>query len=679
MNGVLFDTREPGTTQPIKRAISSWWWGTALALSGLMCCILPPLEWRTGAFAQTATPRAQRPLRPRMVPISDDEDTKTREPWQVLTQPEEVNENPIVEILIEGNVTIPDASILRLIKTRKGRPATPKGVREDVKALFETRWFTGVTPIYTTTDKGTVLKFRVIEAPILDAVTYVGNKRIKTRVLEGVTGLRKGGPFGTTLNREAAKAIERYYKDKGYHFCKVTLQKGDVEDDRQAVFEIVEGPKTYVNGMRFEGNEFFTPGELKLHLKTSKRLVYFIPLGGNYNPSDLDDDVSGLREYYQKVGFLEAKITAKPEFAEDKAYVTMVYSIVEGTRFKVGKILIRGNDVIEEATLRKDFKLEENNYFNSDKLTRDVDGMTDKYGAMGRLFAEVNATPIFLPEQPGVVDIVYKINEDKVYRVRRVDVMVGGGNGNPSHTKDTVVLNQMLVVPGDLANKTLIKKSERRIASSSYFANAQSGTPPRIEIRKVNGVNSRPPMSGLARAQEGYTDEQSEPQSVPAKQPVFPIPIFNRNPPANTNLPENNEAADEDSGSNDSSTMSNLRQQQQKPATARRGASTLTARPVSRTAALRQEATESESAEQRGEETVVAPVQQKRRAASPAIKVTPDNPSKAGQARPKAGRVKYDASQSNLENLPVLNDIFNNGGEAEPIVATTATSDTEFA
>jgi outer membrane protein insertion porin family len=690
MNGVPFDTREPATTQPTKRALNSWWWGAALVLSGLLCCVLPPLDWQTMAFAQTGSPRTARPTRPKMVPITaDEENAKPREPWQVLTEPEEENDNPIIEILVEGNVTIPDASILRIVKTRKGRKATAKSVREDVKALFETRWFTGVTPIYKKSDEGTILVFRVIEAPILDAITYKGNKKIKTRVLEGVTGLRKGGPFGVTLNREAARAIERYYKDKSYHFCKVTLIKGDSENDREAIFEIAEGPKTYVSATRFEGNGFFSPGELRLHLKTHTRIVSFIPLGGTYNPTDLDDDVAGLREYYQKVGFLEAKITAKAEFAEDKSHVVMVYSIVEGTRFKVGQILVKGNDVISDETIRKDFVLKENEYFNSDKLTRDVDGMTNKYGILGRLFAEINATPIFLPEQPGVVDIVYKINEDKVYRVRHVDVVMAGGNGNPSHTKDTVVLNQMLVAPGDLANKALIKKSERRIASSSFFANAQSGNPPKIDIRKVLDAKGRPPQSGLARAQGGSKEEEDQPVQTTErrKEPLFPIPDLRRNLPATADSSATDDLAKQPISTRPrSSATSRTAPSSRRPAVDEDRPVSRVNRPIrTKSAPVR---TASETDEEAAEEPLIQEsVRIRRKVSAPVIDplidpgtdATDAPPTRPTRARPKAGRSTYEGSQSAIENQKFLEQLFNGSEPEEESVATNDRGNTSFA
>jgi protocatechuate 3,4-dioxygenase beta subunit len=73
------------------------------------------------------------------------------------------NNDTIVDIQVEGNVSIADSSILPLVKTRKGRPASSKAVREDVMALFNTRWFTGVKPVYRNTSEGAVLIFRVTE------------------------------------------------------------------------------------------------------------------------------------------------------------------------------------------------------------------------------------------------------------------------------------------------------------------------------------------------------------------------------------------------------------------------------------------------------------------------------------------------------------------------------------
>lgn len=512
MIGVHSDTREPADQPVLTRLLSQLWWGSVLLLVAML---IPTTTWQSVAYAQ--------PNKPLPKPGADPSEILNRadpEPWEVLTKDQNLSsDSPLVAIKVEGNISIPTASILKLIKCRRGRPADSRMVRDDMRALYDTRWFTEVTPIFRQTDEGTVLVFRVFERPSIENITYVGNKKIKTRYLEGVTGLRKGGAFSTSANRDAVKGIQRYYVEKGYHFATVSLEKGGAEEDREIVFKIDEGAKPVVISRTFKGNEFFSSSLLATKLKTTVRIVPY--LGGTFNPTDIDDDVAQLREYYNKLGFFDAKITAKHEFNEDKSKVTAHYEISEGVRYKVGRIEVIGNQVLSSETLRKDFTLNEAEYFDERKLSRDVDGMTKKYGELGRLYAEVNAQTDFRQE-PGYVDVRFRIDEGKVYYVRYIDPVINGGGGGSSHTNHTVIRNTMLVAPGDLANKTLIDKSKRRLQGSALFVNdVMSGNAPKINIRPVEEVFPRPGLDAQVLGQ-AYPEEDEEPAKEPEKKPVSP-------------------------------------------------------------------------------------------------------------------------------------------------------------
>lgn len=374
----------------------------------------------------------------------------------------------LVDVRIEGNTTIPTDHIAKYVKTRAGSAVSPKQIQDDVRSLFGTRWFFSVEPRYRRTERGLVLVFRVIERPMVRRVEYRGNKEIKTKYLAEQTGIKPNSPFDIAANRESARRLLKYYHEKGYRFAKVELTKGGkTEDKGEVVFDIDEGPKVRVGGVKFEGNDFFSSALLKTKLRTKIAIAYYF--GGLYDPKTIPDDIASLKQYYHSVGFFDVKITHAVGFNDDKSRAYILYTIDEGPRYKVRQLKIVGNKVISTFDLRKDLKLIEGQYFNARFLARDVDGMKDKYDELGRLFAKVDARPTFL-EEPGVADLVYRIDEDYVYRIRRINVVF---RNEHSHTRRTVVLNRMLIHPGDLANRKLIERSKGRIRGSQVFATGQ--------------------------------------------------------------------------------------------------------------------------------------------------------------------------------------------------------------
>lgn len=97
-------------------------------------------------------------------------------------------------------------------------------------------------------------------------------------------------------------------------------------------------------------------------------------------------------------------------------------------------------------------------------MSKDVDAIKERYGNLGRTFANVEPVPRFL-EESGTMDLVYQINEDRVYTVRHVNVHI---QGDHPHTKQSVVINRILSHPGDLANPKKVRQSERRLEGQLF-------------------------------------------------------------------------------------------------------------------------------------------------------------------------------------------------------------------
>jgi len=384
----------------------------------------------------------------------------------------------IVDVQIEGATTIPVAALAGYIKSRPGRPVTEDQVREDVRSLYNTKWFFSITPVYRRTDAGLVLVYKVSERPILRSVEYVGNEKLKEKELAGITGLKPLHAFSVATNREAARRIHEHYKQKGYLFAEVELQTGGDPNDRSVVFAITEGPKVRVATVRFSGNQDVSSEVLKLRLTTKKRILW--TFGGQYDPTTVPDDVMLLKKYYHNIGYFDVQIEDDVQFSEDQSTVTVTFNINEGPRYKIRNLSIEGNQIYSNEELLKDFDVASGQYFSARDLAEDVSEVQEKYGELGRLFAKVNTQTVFTKE-PGVVDLKLTIDEDRVYKIGMIHVHL---RGQHTHTKETVALNQMLVAPGDLANPEKIRRSRARFAGAAIW---EGGGPvaPEINIRPV--------------------------------------------------------------------------------------------------------------------------------------------------------------------------------------------------
>ncbi|MBM80310.1 MAG: hypothetical protein CMJ78_06915 [Planctomycetaceae bacterium] len=438
------------------------------------------------------------------------------EPTELQSPPERLEtagaslESPVTAIQVEGNKTIPEDAILEYVKIQLGRPATEAQIKDDLKRLYSTRWFYSVEPRYRKTKDGLLLVFRVVEKPIIEKVEYRGNKHIKTSYLRGLTGLKKGGAFDVASNRESARRIEQHYKEKGFTDAKVTLIEGNNREDRNVIFEIKEGKKLIVRWLNFEGNEAFSTGILRTKLRTKRAFLGIPFFGGKYRPETLPEDIEMLRKYYQGLGYFDVEIEKKVSYSESKfnpfvrhiTNVTVTYKIKEGERYKVRNIKLEGNRELSSEELQAEFKMKDGEYFNSRFLNKDVDMMKDRYGRLGRLFAQIDAVPQFLDE-PGTVDVVYRIDEDRIWKIRKINVNI---RGDHPHTRESVVLNRIVVSPGDLANAKLIKRSERRLENVIFERGPQLG--PRVNVSRVaeDQISGRRTVRGQADDGIGFID-----------------------------------------------------------------------------------------------------------------------------------------------------------------------------
>jgi outer membrane protein insertion porin family len=393
--------------------------------------------------------------------------------------------NLVADVIIKGNSRVPTHHLTRSIRTRPGRYFDPDKLQQDVDELWRLPEISRVNgPFLEETANGTIITIEVVERSVINKVDFVGNRGVTDRTLKKETGLTDGSPLDVHEIRMAKTKIEELYKDRGYPRTQVEILEGSESSDAGVVFLIHEDQKQRIWNVEFEGNEIASDARLKNFVESKPGILKMI--GGLVKRDEIDQDILRLTNYYRSLGFFNARIGREISESNDGRWLTIRFIINEGPRYRVRNISFIGNRAYtsEQLDTMVDLKpgaADDQPEFNVAKMNADVVSLRDLYGSQGFVFANVEAEPRFL-EEPGLLDLVYKIDEGEQYRVGNVNVHFEGDYGI---TKREVVLNRVGLQPGDLIDVREIRNSERRIGAAQIFAGA--GTPgasgPKIVVR----------------------------------------------------------------------------------------------------------------------------------------------------------------------------------------------------
>ena len=414
-------------------------------------------------------------------PISPPAATPLSEVTQQVVVEELVDErNRIVEVRIEGNEVTPVSKLPKLA-TRAGQIFDPHVVSEDVRSLHRSKKFVDIHPKQVRVAEGIVVIFEVVERPMVGYVTIVGNSRVSSRTVKKKSEIDIGDSMDPYVVEEARRRIESFYQEKGYMHAKVTIVEGNKAGDRGAVFLIDEGRSQKSLWTSFVGNTIASDARLLTQIKTKPGVFWL--LSGEVDREKIDQDVDTITAYYRSLGFFQAKVGRELQVVKGggRDWVMLNFVISEGPRYAVRNVSFIGNTRFKGEFLDRDLKLKSGENFNQGKMDADLGLIRDIYGGRGFVFADIQADPRFL-EEPGQIDLVYKITEGQRYRVGRINVHI---RGEHPHTRHSTILNRLSLKPGDILDIRKLRDDERRLKASGLFlADASKGEAPKIVFTK---------------------------------------------------------------------------------------------------------------------------------------------------------------------------------------------------
>ena len=164
------------------------------------------------------------------------------------------------------------------------------------------------------------------------------------------------------LQRDWVKMV-LYGRNEGFSEFNLSEPKIDVNQEQTEVtlsYNVTEGEKVNFGTVSFEGNNVFTPEELKEHV--------YIREGKLYNQKDFDDTVIAIQQQYANKGYLQVRV--EPQKTIENGELNINYDISEGNVFYIDNIDVTGYENTKKYVFTREISVKPGDLYDSEKIQR---------------------------------------------------------------------------------------------------------------------------------------------------------------------------------------------------------------------------------------------------------------------------------------------------------------------
>jgi outer membrane protein insertion porin family len=417
-----------------------------------------------------------------------------------------VDETPPVKLIeIRGLMRIEEDAVRERIGQAVGEALSAETVSLDIKRIYAMGYFDDIRVEVETFEGGIKLVYVIKEKPSVRRVDLQGNQEVEDEKLTEQLTVSPGSIADTVLIQGNADIIRTIYQDEGYALAVVVPIVRELDERNVLVtYQIIEGPKVKVETIAIEGNEAFSDKKIKKHMETSERrwwkLSQFMTQKGFYDKKVISQDMERIKALYHNDGFIKAEVLEpKVEISEDRESMSISVRVLEGDRFTVSSVGFAGNTVFLQDELNMVVDTESGAVISRATLGKDVSTLTGMYTEKG--YALANVYPDIQPdEERDEAAVVFRVDEDHVYHVRRINI-----SGNQS-TMDKVIRREMVLNEGDVFNSKFLKRSHQKLTNLNFFEEVKFNPAPNVKEKTLDvDVEVAERSTGLLNVGGGYS------------------------------------------------------------------------------------------------------------------------------------------------------------------------------
>ena len=377
------------------------------------------------------------------------------------------------DIRVEGVQRTEAGTIFSYLPIKVGDRVTDERISDAVKALYATGFFRDVR----LEAQGDVLIVAVQERPTISSITYVGNKEFDTDTIKKALrdiGIAEARIFDRSALDRAEQELKRQYITRGKYAANVQTTVTPQERNRVAInFTIDEGDSAKIARINIVGNKAFTQKQLlsEIQLTTPGWFTWYTK-NDQYSKQKLSADLETLRSYYQNRGYLEFNVdSTQVSISPDKDEIFITVNITEGPRFTVGDVRVAGDLVVPAEELERLIRLKPGEVFSRERLQASAKDVSNRLGAEGYAFANVNAVPE-LDRDKQTASFTFYVDPGRRAYVRKINI-----SGN-AKTRDEVIRREFRQLEDAWYDGPRIDRSKVRVKRLGYFDDVNVETPP---------------------------------------------------------------------------------------------------------------------------------------------------------------------------------------------------------
>lgn len=379
-------------------------------------------------------------------------------------------ENQVIEQINVKMMNLPEGTaydtnaIKARIKSKPGELFSQIDFDNDLKKLAND--FDRVDPVVESVNGKIYVTLKIWPKPNIRAIIWIGNSKIETKRLEEELGTGPASLFDRRAFNQAFHKLKAYYVGKGYFEAQLSY---DVIPDPlcnqvDIQINIDEGRAGRIKNIFFDGFTKDEKCELFDMIATKRYCIFLSWLSdeGTYREEMVQSDELVILNYLQNKGFADARVKVEVREIDQCNRIVIVITADRGEPYRFGSMCVKGNTLFCVEDIMKRFRIREGGCFSPEKLRDTITAISDLYGKYGYIDAVVDYE-LKLVDGECAYDVEFTIEEGQQYRVGMINVF-----GN-CWTQTSVLLNETLLIPGEVFNIEKLKKTEERLQNIGYF------------------------------------------------------------------------------------------------------------------------------------------------------------------------------------------------------------------